>query len=336
MARVTIILGWDGINFAYGVTTALMIVHLNLRGACHYHPLFHLARFFSSLTQMSPLPLKAFKSTLGSLPAAAVFLILNSKVGFAPKRLQIHHGFASSWRSLGRRSSQFFSLAGQPHCSSLQVRQLPVEQSWCPQPGMPRQLWWYWVIIGWYWSVLGGTGWILGGTDQYLVVLGPNGVVLGCIRSLLFGFGQYSVVLGHYQVVLVTTWWYWVNIGWYWSLLGVTWSILGGTGQYLMILGHYWVVMVSTWWYWVIIGWYWSVLGGTGWIWGGTGPYLVVLGHYWSKSVSTWCYWVIIGWYWSVLCGTGTLWYRSGLGGTGSIFFIQNLFSVVSIPAEFL
>ena len=110
MARVTIILGWDGINFAYGVTTALMIVHLNLRGACHYHPLFHLARFFSSLTQMSPLPLKAFKSTLGSLPAAAVFLILNSKVGFAPKRLQIHHGFASSWRSLGRRSSQFFHL----------------------------------------------------------------------------------------------------------------------------------------------------------------------------------------------------------------------------------
>ena len=59
-----------------------------------------------------------------------------------------------------------------------------------------------------------------------------------------------------YWVVLVSTWWYWVNIRWYRSLLGGTGSLFGGNGQYLVVLGQYWVVLVSTWWYWVIIGWY--------------------------------------------------------------------------------
>ena len=71
------------------------------------------------------------------------------------------------------------------------------------------------------------------------------------------------MVLGQYLVVLVSTWWYWVNNGWYWSVFGGTGSILGGTGQFLVVLGHYWMVLVSTWWYWVIIGWYLGPLGST-------------------------------------------------------------------------
>ena len=60
------------------------------------------------------------------------------------------------------------------------------------------------------------------------------------------GTGQYSVVLGQYWVLLVTTRWYWFNIGWYWSVPGGTGLILDGTGQHLVVLGHYWVVLVST------------------------------------------------------------------------------------------
>ena len=74
----------------------------------------------------------------------------------------------------------------------------------------------------------------MGGTGQYLVVLGQirwYWSALGGTGSLLSGTGQYLVVQGQYSVVLVTTWWYWVNIEGYWSVLGGTGSILGGTGQ---------------------------------------------------------------------------------------------------------
>ena len=52
------------------------------------------------------------------------------------------------------------------------------------------------------------------------------------------------VVLGQYWVILVSTWWNWINIKWYWSVVstwytGLILGVLGGNGHYLVVLGHY-------------------------------------------------------------------------------------------------
>ena len=53
------------------------------------------------------------------------------------------------------------------------------------------------------------------------------------------------MVLGQYKLVLIDTWWYWVNMERYWLLYDGTGSVEGSTGRYLVVLGQCIMVLVD-------------------------------------------------------------------------------------------
>ena len=64
--------------------------------------------------------------------------------------------------------------------------------------------------------------------------------------SVYGGSGWYLVVLGQYRLVLIDTWWYWVNMERYWLIYNGTGSAEGGTVQYLVVLGQKNAILVDT------------------------------------------------------------------------------------------
>ena len=66
------------------------------------------------------------------------------------------------------------------------------------------------------------------------------------ILTLEGGTGWYLVVLGQYRLVLIDTWWYWVNMERYWLIYDGTGSVEGSTGRYLVVLGQKKAILVDT------------------------------------------------------------------------------------------
>ena len=64
--------------------------------------------------------------------------------------------------------------------------------------------------------------------------------------SVKGGTGWYLVVLGQYRLVLIDTWWYWVNMERYWLIYDGTGSAEGGTVRYLVVLGQKKAILVDT------------------------------------------------------------------------------------------
>ena len=58
--------------------------------------------------------------------------------------------------------------------------------------------------------------------------------------------GWYLVVQGQYRLVLIDTWWYWVNMERYWLIYDGTGSAEGGTVRYLVVLGQKKAILVDT------------------------------------------------------------------------------------------
>ena len=54
------------------------------------------------------------------------------------------------------------------------------------------------------------------------------------------------VVLGQYKLVLIDTWWYWVDMEQYWLIYDGTGSAEGGTVRYLVVLGQKKAILVDT------------------------------------------------------------------------------------------
>ena len=71
-------------------------------------------------------------------------------------------------------------------------------------------------------------------------------MVLGGTGSVGGGTGWYLVVLGQYRLVLIDTWWYWVNMERYWLIYDGTGSAEGGTVWYLVVLGQKKAILVDT------------------------------------------------------------------------------------------
>ena len=64
--------------------------------------------------------------------------------------------------------------------------------------------------------------------------------------SVEVGTGWYLVVLGQYRLVLIDTWWNWVNMERYLLIYDGTGSAEGGTVRYLVVLGQKKAILVDT------------------------------------------------------------------------------------------